>query len=97
MIAARLNMVRVPAFMKSAYDINYVAIQNYELRPIDARLVLFRASEQDHAAGSYELGWNGIFRRGVEVHDLTGDHERIFLEPNIEILASSLRACLQDT
>ncbi len=96
MAAAKLNLPRVPAFMKSAYDINYVAIQNYELRPIDARLILFRASEQDHAQGSYELGWSGIFRGGVEVHDLTGDHERIFLEPNIEILASSLRACLQD-
>jgi amino acid adenylation domain-containing protein len=93
--AAKLNMTRVPAFMKSAYDINHVAIQNYELRPIDAHLILFRAEEQDHAAGSYELGWKDIFRGGIEVHDLTGDHERIFLEPNIEVLASSLRACLQ--
>jgi thioesterase domain-containing protein len=95
MAAASMNIRRVPAFMSSAYDINYVAAMNYELRPFDGKLILFRASEQDQEHGPYDLGWGPIFQRGVVVHDLPGDHERIFLEPNIERLAESLRAALE--
>jgi amino acid adenylation domain-containing protein len=94
MAAARLHMKQVPAFMRSAYDINYVAVQNYKPRPYAGRLTLFRASEQDDSRGPYDLGWSAIFSGGVDVHDLTGDHERIFLEPNIDLLARSLRETL---
>jgi thioesterase domain-containing protein/acyl carrier protein len=94
MAAANLNIRRVPAFMSSAYDINYVAVLNYRLRSYDGKLVLFRASEQDAANGPYDLGWGPIFHQGVQIHDLTGDHERIFLEPNIDRLAERLRESL---
>jgi len=80
--------------MRSAYDINYVAVQNYELLPYDGKLVLFRASYQGESEGDYDLGWSTIFKQGVEVHDLPGDHERIFLEPNIDTLANRLRESL---
>ena len=94
MTAASFNIRRVPAFMSSAYDINYVAVQNYKVRAYDGKLILFRASEQDDTRGPYDLGWGPIFDQGVEIHDLTGDHERIFLEPNIDRLAESLRSTL---
>jgi len=94
MAAAALHMKQVPAFMSSAYDINYVAVQNYTPRPYDGKLVLFRASYQGEEEGEYDLGWSSIFMQGVEVHDLPGDHERIFLEPNIDELANSLRETL---
>jgi thioesterase domain-containing protein len=94
MAATNLNIRRVPAFMSSAYDINYVAVHNYRLRAYDGKLVLFRASEQDGARGPYDLGWGPIFHQGVQIHDLPGDHERIFLEPNIDRLAESLREAL---
>ena len=94
MAAAAMNMKRVPAFMRSAYDINYVAIQNYTPMPYDGKLVLFRASYQGETEGPYDLGWNVIFKQGVDIHDLPGDHERIFLEPNIDTLASRLREAL---
>ena len=97
MAAAALNMKQVPAFMRSAYDINYVAVQNYTVRPYDGKLILFRASYQGEEEGEYDLGWSSIFKQGVEIHDLPGDHERIFLEPNIDQLASSLRESLART
>ena len=93
MAAAAMHFKQVPAFMRSAYDINYVAVQNYKTTPYDGQLVLFRASEQDGVGLPYDLGWSSIFS-GIEVHDLPGDHERIFLEPNIEELSRSLRVCL---
>ena len=94
MAAASLHIKQVPTFMRSAYDINYVAVQNYELLPYDGKLVLFRAGYQGESEGDYDLGWSAIFKEGVEIHDLPGDHERIFLEPNIDTLANRLREAL---
>jgi len=94
MAAAALDLKHVPAFMRSAYDINYVAVHNYKVRPYDGKLILFRASWQGEEEGDYDLGWGSIFKQGVQIHDLPGDHERIFLEPNIDQLANSLREAL---
>ncbi len=94
MAAARMEIRIVPAFMRSAYDINYVAVQNYKPKPYDGKLVLFRASYQDDARGPYDLGWSSTFSEPIEIHDLPGDHERIFLEPNIDELAGELKKTL---
>jgi thioesterase domain-containing protein len=94
MAAAVCKIKKVPSFMKSAYDINYVAIQNYQLRPYPGRMTLFRATEQDDPLAPRALGWDAIFSGGVEDIPLPGDHERIFLEPGIEVLATRLRECL---
>ena len=93
--AAKLTLRRVPAWMRSAYDINFVAIENYRPEPYDGRLVLFRASDQEHPGGAYDLGWSRLFEQGVEIYDLPGDHERLFLEPNIDQLAEQIRELLR--
>ena len=94
MAAARMRFRQVPAFMRSAYDINYVAVQNYKLRPFEGRLILFRAAEQDAADAPFDLGWSSVFSQPIEIRELSGDHERIFLEPNIDEMAESLKRCL---
>jgi amino acid adenylation domain-containing protein len=96
MLLSFVHVKKVPSFMKSAYDINYVALRNHKVRPYGGRLILFRANEQEFMDGAFDLGWGAIFRDGVEVRELPGDHDRIFLEPNIDVLASSLRACLRN-
>ena len=93
--AAKLGFRRIPAWMRSPYDINWVAFENYRPEPHDGRLVLFRASEQEHSGGAYDLGWGQLMEQGVEVHDLPGDHERLFLEPNIDQLAEQIRDLLR--
>ena len=95
MAAAKLGFRCIPAWMRSAYDINLVAMENYRPEPYDGRLVLFRASDQEHAGGDYDLGWSQLFEQGVEIHDLPGDHERLFLEPNIDQLAEQIRDLLR--
>ena len=95
MTAAKLGFRCVPAWMRSTDDINLVAIENYRPEPYDGRLVLFRASEQEHAGGAYDLGWSDLFEQGVEIHDLPGDHERLFLDPNIDSLAEQIRDLLR--
>jgi amino acid adenylation domain-containing protein len=94
-LAAALHMRSLPSFMKSPYDINYVAINRYQPKPFDGKLILFRAEEQDFADGPRDLGWGRIFTQGVEVHDIPGDHERMFLEPSIDILAAKLHDAIQ--
>ncbi len=95
MAAARRGLRQVTAWMRSTYDINLVAIENYRPEPYDGRLVLFRASDQEHPGGAYDLGWSHLFEQGVEVRDLPGDHERLFLEPNIDQLAEQIRDLLR--
>ena len=97
MAAAKLGFRRIPAWMRSAYDINLIALENYRPEPYDGRLVLFRASDQEHAGGAYDLGWSQLCEQDVEIHDLPGDHERLFLEPNIDQLAEQIRDLLRRT
>jgi thioesterase domain-containing protein len=93
-VAHSLGLRTLPSFLKSAYDINHVAINRYKLRPYDGKLILFRAAEQDFT-GPRDLGWGEIFTQGVEIHDIPGDHERMFLEPSIDILAKELHDAIQ--
>ncbi len=93
--AAKFSLRKIPVWMRSAYDVNFIALENYQLESYDGRLVLFRASEQEHADGPRDLGWSRFFQRGVEIHDLPGDHERLFLEPNLDQLADELRDLLR--
>jgi thioesterase domain-containing protein len=90
----KLGLRTLPSFLKSAYDINHAALNHYKLRPYDGKLILFRAAEQDYS-GPRDLGWGEIFTQGVEIHDIPGDHERIFLEPSIDILAAELHKAIQ--
>jgi len=90
-----LGLRTLPSSFKNAYDINHVAINRYKLRPYDGKLILFRAAEQDYSNGPRDLGWGEIFAQGVEIHDIPGDHERMFLEPSIDILATELHKAIQ--
>ena len=90
-----LGLRTLPAFLKSADDINHVAIKHYKLRPYDGKLILFRAAEQEYDSGPRDLGWSEIFTQGVDIHDIPGDHERIFLEPSIDILADELHKAIE--
>jgi thioesterase domain-containing protein len=94
-VAHSLGLRTLPSFFKSADDINRVAIGRYKLRPYDGKLILFRAAEQDYKNGPRDLGWSEIFTQGVDIHDIPGDHERMFLEPSIDILAAELQAAIQ--
>ena len=94
-VGPAIGVRRLPAWMKSAYDINHAAIVAYKVRPYAGSMTLFRATEQDFAGGPRDLGWGPLFLHGVEIREVQGDHERIFLEPSIDALAAALREALQ--
>lgn len=71
------------------------ALWDYVPKPYDGRLDLFRAIDQK---AIWEpdplLGWTGFAVGGIRVHDIPGDHISIMMEPNVCVLADSLRQCL---
>ena len=89
-----LGFRRLPSALKSTYDVNHSALQAYRPHPYSGKLVLFRATEQDYAAGPRDMGWQRLYPEGVEILEIPGDHERIFLEPAVDEPAKGITAML---
>ncbi|HLF78079.1 MAG TPA: SDR family oxidoreductase [Dehalococcoidia bacterium] len=73
------------------------AMERYEVRPLQAKMVLFQARDRSEIALSYipdDFGWTGFAKRGVEVIVVPGRHTTLVLEPNVRVLAAGLRNAL---
>jgi amino acid adenylation domain-containing protein len=70
------------------------AAEQYRPQVFQGRLTVLRASEQDPllAGAPEDLGWGGLASRGIEVLEIPGNHETIAREPNVAVLASTLRS-----
>jgi thioesterase domain-containing protein len=64
-----------------------------EERSCPSRIALFRARDRRYARDE-DLGWDEVASGGLEVHEIPGDHNSIFDEPNIDQLAIGLRESL---
>jgi thioesterase domain-containing protein len=95
--AFALGFRSVPSFMKSTDDISWVAAMNYEARPWLGPVSLFRTAIQPDPRLPMDLGWTPLAKGGVEVYELPGDHDLIFREPNIQVLATQIRARLEQS
>jgi hypothetical protein len=42
-------------------------------------------------------GWSTYAALGLEIYEITGNHENILLEPQVRLVAKQLRACLDGT
>jgi len=84
----------------------YRALASYELKPLSLPVTLFRpklralyqlpggrAVNRGFHLVLHDNGW-GPFVREVVVHEVPGDHDSMVLEPNVRVLASHLRDCL---
>ena len=75
------------------------AMKDYDLtiRPLSGKGLLFRAIDQSSFLG-YEIdrscGWAGLFKGGLDIHNVPGDHIGIISEKYVGGLASTLRRCL---
>jgi thioesterase domain-containing protein len=85
---------KIPVFLKNTHEINAYAARNYQVKPIAAKLTLFRAAKQADKTIPSDNGWSPIFKEGVEVHEVPGDHWHILYEPGIDVLAKSIHDCL---
>ncbi len=94
-LAVALGFRTVPSFMKSTDDITWVAAMNHQPRPWPGQVTLFRTAVQPDPRLPMDLGWTALAQGGVEIYELPGDHDLVFREPNIQVLAAQLRARLE--
>jgi len=71
----------------------------HRVRPCAGKIALFRAMDAIGHSPGYRvdplLGWGEVAQGGLDVHDVPGSHMGILEEPNVRVLADSLRPYLQ--
>lgn len=74
-------------------------LKKYKVVFINQKLILFKAMETIPIYQSYEAPfnlWEVYSSQHIEVHHIPGDHETIFQEPNVRVLADKLNTCLNE-
>jgi thioesterase domain-containing protein len=75
--------------------------RGYRPQPYPGMAVLFRATDNHLYAPAVVidplLGWRGLAREGLDVHDVPGDHLRLFSGDNPRLIAATLRRYLAPT
>lgn len=75
-----------------SYDIAY---QKYKLRPSDLKIHLFRVKKRLYFLDDLKfLGWAKFAKKGVEVHEIPGDHRTFLYSPNDKGFARILQEVL---
>ncbi len=76
-------------------EVNHQISDEYEPIPYSGPIVVLRASEQiRRATEDSTLGWGHHVRGKITDHIIPGDHETIFFEPNVQVMAQTLQACI---
>ncbi len=79
-----------------SWRMQYLAAANYEPEPCDWPIVLFRsAALQTGWFRDPQLGWGKLAGGGLRVYEMAGEHDAMFLEPDVQRFASILTECLQ--
>lgn len=67
------------------------AYYNYDLKPLDVKVHLFRVKERTYFVDDRTyLGWMKYAKKGVAVYDVTGDHKTFILPPHNEHLIKKI-------
>jgi amino acid adenylation domain-containing protein len=67
---------------------------NYRLAPYPGKLIVFRAHD-DRNNPAPDLGWGRFAEGGVAAFEVPGDHHTLTHDPNVQVLAARLAACLR--
>ena len=102
LLIEKLNPVKKPkdpndfyVYAEKIINNLYRAAQDYKLTPYDGTIDLFRAKRKTYYLPDFEnYGWKPFALRGVNIHEVPGDHAEIFNPPNVEELAKVLQTCL---
>ncbi len=74
-----------------------VPVDQPALAPIDAKIHLFRALDViDLHKNDEAMGWKSVARGGVEVIFVPGDHETMFLEPQLSVLRQEFSRAMRE-
>lgn len=76
---------------------NEYAEKHYQLKPYDIAVEVFRAENRTFYMDDFEfLGWKNYALKGVNIHNIPGEHNTIFKAPNDKEFARILQKCLDE-
>ncbi len=81
----------LPEYMQEIIAANRAALHQYVPRAYRGKVLLFKAKRKGE--GLY-YGWEELAKGGVETYVVPGDHVGILEEPNVQVLATQLKASL---
>lgn len=74
---------------------NYQAWEKYVFTPYNGSIELFRAKKRTFYMDDFEyLGWKPFALKGINIHEIPGEHNFIFAPPNDKEFAAILQECL---
>jgi amino acid adenylation domain-containing protein len=94
-INRRLHVSKLPEIVQKVRTACLQAEENYQARPYGGRVILFRSTHE--ALGQMSdprAEWTKYAGRGLEIHEVHGNHENILLEPQVKTVAAQLKTCL---
>jgi thioesterase domain-containing protein len=72
-------------------------VDRYHLKPQNFNVDLFRAKEdKSYKLDPTHLGWKRAALKGVQIHNIPGDHLDIVAPPNDKVLARMLQPILDE-
>jgi amino acid adenylation domain-containing protein len=74
--------------------VGYFTVRDYFPKPYSERTLVIRSGFNSQRVNEPDMGWAGLLVGKSEFQFVPGGHKRIFLEPNVELLASTLGRCL---
>jgi amino acid adenylation domain-containing protein len=79
-----------------SWRLQYRTVIDYRPEPCDTPIVLFRSTVlQSGWFRDPQLGWGALARGGLTVHEMSGEHNTMFLEPDVQQLAALWNKCAQ--
>ncbi len=76
------------------------AIKDYVPQVYSGRAILFQTTYQPPDAELREIdpqyGWGSLIAGGLEIHEVPGNHDTMWIQPHVQVLAQKLRICLQE-
>jgi len=95
-IATRFQLLKRQSRSLDLEQILFLARSSYEPKPLECPTAIFRCKDWPIlSAGDPYFGWRELLTGRTETHEVPGDHGGIFREPNVQVLAEKLRACLE--
>ena len=90
--------ISISSSVHEPYHVNWFAAVNYSPRPYDESFFLFKAKDHFWEPGTPpDLGWGTLAQAGLQIFEIPGDHESMFVEPNVSVLGGYLAQCVEKT
>lgn len=94
------EQVHVGPFFSQLDKINekhWQAFNNYELKPFNDQVYLFRAMERVYYVNDFKyLGWSKYAQKGVRIYEVPGNHKTMLLPPNAYEFGQALQHALDN-